>query len=100
MWPEVWCLSLQRVGTQALGNVFTIAWDVYPVKPQMTTYILPFGEDLAAAPRNYRSFDRVDALLEATQDNTVVQLDFNQDGTWSNLSAQTRPVLPALPARR
>ena len=67
---------------QALGNVFTIAWDVYPVKPQMTTYILPFGEDLAAAPRNYRSFDRVDALIEATQDNTVVQLDFNQDGTW------------------
>ena len=67
---------------QAIGNVFTIAWEVYPVKPQMTTYILPFGEDLAAAPRNYRSFDRVFALVQATEDNTTVQMDFNQDGTW------------------
>ncbi|MBS1234427.1 MAG: type fimbrial biosis protein PilY1, partial [Nitrospirae bacterium] len=67
---------------QALGNVFTISWDVYPVKPQMTTYILPFGEDLAGAPTNYESFVRVYALLQATEDTTVVQIDFDQDGTY------------------
>ena len=60
------------------GTVFSIATEVYPVKPQMTTYILPFGEDLAAT---YRSFDRVYALIQATQDNTVLQFDVNADGT-------------------
>lgn len=65
-----------------VGTVFSIAMEVYPIKPQMTTYVLPFGEDLAAAPRNYRGFDRVFALVQATQDNTTVQFDFNGDGTF------------------
>jgi uncharacterized repeat protein (TIGR01451 family)/fimbrial isopeptide formation D2 family protein len=68
-----------------VGTVFMSAWEVYPVKPQMTTYILPFGEDLAAAPRNYTSFDRVFTLVQATKDNTTVTVDVNADGTPDNI---------------
>ena len=71
--------------TDHTGTVLSLAWDVYPVKPQMTTYILPFGEDLAAAPTNYRSFDRVFALIQATEDNTTVQFDVNGDGVFDTV---------------
>jgi len=79
-----------------VGTVFSIAMEVYPVKPQMTRYVLPFGEDLAAAPRNYRSFDRVFALVQATEDNTIVQFDFNGDGTYDTFCTdQTRTTCDA-----
>jgi uncharacterized repeat protein (TIGR01451 family)/fimbrial isopeptide formation D2 family protein len=68
----------------SIGTVFSLAWEVYPVKPQMTTYILPFGDDLAVAPRNYLDFRRVFALVQATKDNTVVTFDFNKDGVFGD----------------
>jgi uncharacterized repeat protein (TIGR01451 family) len=72
--------------TDTTGTVMSIAWDVYPVKPQMTTYILPFGEDLYALNNTiYRSFDRVFALVQATEDNTTVKFDVNGDGTFDNV---------------
>ena len=58
------------------------AWEVYPVKPQLTTYVLPFGEDLFAAdPVNYFGFERVYVLIQATADNTTFTVDLNGDGT-------------------
>lgn len=66
------------------GTVFSLAWEVYPVKPQMIKYILPFGDDLYGAPRNYTDFRRVFALIQATKDNTVVTFDFNKDGTFGD----------------
>jgi uncharacterized repeat protein (TIGR01451 family) len=68
----------------SVGTVFQIAWEVYPVRPQMTTYILPFGDDLAGAPRNYLDFRRVFALAQATKDNTVVTFDLNNDGVYGD----------------
>ena len=62
------------------GTVFALAWEVYPVKPQMIKYIMPFGDDLAGAPRNYIDFLRVFALIQATKNNTVVTFDVNKDG--------------------
>ncbi len=74
-----------------VGTVFSIAMEVYPVKPQMTTYILPFGEDLYASDSTvFRSFDRVYALVQATQDNTEVQFDVNGDGTYDTICTNAR----------
>ncbi len=66
------------------GTVFSLAWEVYPVKPQMVRYIMPFGDDLYGAPRNYLDFRRVFALIQATKDNTVVTFDFNKDGVFGD----------------
>ena len=63
------------VGNQAA------AWEIYPVKPQLTTYILPFGENLGFA-----DFNRVFVLIQATKDNTTFQVDLNGDGTFDNLN--------------
>jgi|GEM_PF-1266057 len=60
-----------------IGTVEAIGMEVYPVRPQLTTYIIPFGEDLAATMPD---FERVFALIQATEDNTVVQFDLNRDG--------------------
>jgi uncharacterized repeat protein (TIGR01451 family) len=51
------------------------AWEIYPVKPQLTTYILPFGENLGFA-----DFSRVFVLIQATEDNTTLTVDLNNDG--------------------
>ncbi|MFZ2631257.1 MAG: C25 family cysteine peptidase [Desulfosalsimonadaceae bacterium] len=61
------------------GTVEAIGLEVYPVRPQLTTYIMPLGEDLAGAVAN-PDFERVFALVQATTDGTVVQFDLNGDG--------------------
>ncbi len=62
-----------------------LAWEVYPVRPQLIKYILPFGEDLATpAGGNLLDFSRVYAFIQATQDNTVIQIDFDGDGTFDS----------------
>lgn len=63
------------------------AWEVYPVKPQLTTYELPFGENLYAAdPTNFLGFQRVFAIVQATRDNTTFQVDLDGNGTWDVLN--------------
>jgi uncharacterized repeat protein (TIGR01451 family) len=52
------------------------AWEIYPVKPQLTTYTVPFGENLG-----FTDFSRVYALIQATEDNTTFTVDLNGDGT-------------------
>lgn len=66
------------------GTVFSLAWEVYPVKPQMIKYIMPFGDDLASAPRNYIDFLRVFALIQATKNNAIVTFDVNKDGVFGD----------------
>lgn len=71
------------------------AWEVYPVRPQLLKYILPFGENLCATctaagngpnpgDTDLRDFDRVYALIQATADGTVLEIDFNGDGTFDS----------------
>lgn len=60
---------------ESIGTVFAIAWEVYPVKAMEKTYTLPVGVDLAGAPYNYADFDSVYAIVQATQDNTNVQIN-------------------------
>lgn len=63
------------------------AWEVYPVKPQLTTYELPFGENLYAADStNFLGFQRVFAIIQATRDNTTFQVDLDGNGTWDVLN--------------
>jgi len=70
----------------------SVAWEVYPLKPQLTTYILPFGEDLTNT-----DFDRVFTLIQATEDNTVVTVDLDGDGTADNLDQNRDGVCDAAP---
>ncbi|MEZ5585109.1 MAG: hypothetical protein R3F37_22270 [Candidatus Competibacteraceae bacterium] len=63
------------------GTVLSVAWEVYPVRPQLIQYILPFGEDLALND-GLDDFERVYAFVQATADGTQVQVDFNDDGTY------------------
>jgi len=62
-WPEV------------TGTVFANAWEVYPVKPYQSNYTLPVGENLAGGPLNYTDFSQVFVIVQATQDNTNIQID-------------------------
>ncbi len=57
-----------------------VSWEIYPVKPQLTTYVLPFGENLGGG--NFTPFTRVYVLVQATADNTTFQVDFDANGTW------------------
>ncbi len=58
------------VGNQAA------AWEIYPIKPQLTTYVMPIGENLGFA-----DFERVYALIQATADGTIVTVDLDGNGT-------------------
>jgi len=62
-WPEV------------TGTVFANAWEVYPIKPYQRNYTIPAGEDLAGAPLNYRDFVQVFVIVQATQNNTNIQIN-------------------------
>jgi len=64
--------------TEAEGPNQSLAWEIYPVRPQLTTYILPFGEDLDPP---LADFETVYALIQATADDTTITVDYNGDGT-------------------
>ena len=72
--------------TETSGTLMCAGWEVYPVRPQLTTYINPFGEDLARDDaKQYWDFDRVYTMIQATNDNTVIQVDLNNDGVYDQL---------------
>jgi hypothetical protein len=66
-------LEARGAGNQAA------AWEIYPVKPQLTTYVIPFGENLAPAA-NFTPFTRFYTMIQATEDNTTFTVDLNGDG--------------------
>jgi uncharacterized repeat protein (TIGR01451 family) len=68
-------IELVTVGNQS------VAWEIYPVKPQLTTYTMPFGENLG-----FNDFNRVFILVQATADNTTFQVDLNGDGVFDTLN--------------
>ncbi|HIE55165.1 MAG TPA: hypothetical protein EYP90_08305, partial [Chromatiaceae bacterium] len=55
----------------------SVAWEVYPLTPQLTSYVLPFGENLAGTMPD---FNRVYATAQAFEDGTVLRVDFDADG--------------------
>lgn len=56
------------------------AWEIYPVKPQLTTYVVPFGET-----SGWNGFQHVAVLIQATRNATTVTVDLNHDGTSDRL---------------
>ncbi len=66
-----------------LGVRAAIGEEVYPLAPQLVRYILPFGED-ATRP----DYERVIVTIQATEDNTILQLDLNGDGTFDSFNPQ------------
>jgi len=58
--------------------VQAVSWEIYPVKPQLTTYVLPFGENLSGA---FPDFLRSYVVIQATADNTTFTVDLDGNGT-------------------
>ena len=67
---------------ESVGVFQSVAWEVYPLTPQLTSYVLPFGEDLAGTMPD---FNRVYATVQAFEDGTVLRVDFDADGTADTL---------------
>ena len=81
-----------------LGPRAAIGEEVYPLAPQLIKYILPFGDAVLAGS----SYERVIAVIQATEDNTQLQIDFNGDGTFDLFNTENgyrtaRPVPRAMP---
>ena len=58
--------------------VQAVAWEIYPVKPQLTTYIVPFGQNLSGT---FPDFLRTYALIQATANGTTFTVDLDGNGT-------------------
>ncbi len=71
-----------RAGVDPGLTVQAVAWEVYPVKPQLTTYILPFGENLSGS---FPDFLRTYVLVQATANGTTFTVDLNGDETADRL---------------
>jgi CshA-type fibril repeat protein len=71
------------VWPQAIGTVFSMAWEIYPAKPDNVSYTIPIGENLGVS-----SFQFVDLEVQATQNNTVIN--------FQTVNGQTILVDPAM----
>lgn len=63
-------------------QIQAVAWEIYPVKPQLTTYVAPFGENLFPG---FADFERSFALIQATANGTTFRVDLDGNGTWDRL---------------
>lgn len=59
-------------------SVQAVAWEIYPVKPQLTTYVIPFGENLSGS---FPDFLRTYVIVQATANNTTFTVDLDGNGT-------------------
>jgi len=78
--------TLTRAGylnTAGLGKLAAIGEEVYPLAPQLVKYILPFGDDPTRV-----DYERVAALIQATEDDTTIQIDFNADGVFDSFNTE------------
>lgn len=81
IWSVGGALAVNRVTwPEEAGTVEAIGIEVYPVRPQLTTYIMPVGENLAYGTGANPDFERVFAFVQATEDGTAVQFDIDGDG--------------------
>ena len=67
-----------------------VAWEIYPIKPQLTTYVVPFGET-----SGWHGFQHVAVLIQATRNNTVVTVDLDHDGNPDQLDTNRDGTLDA-----
>ncbi|WP_028322287.1 IPTL-CTERM sorting domain-containing protein [Desulfatiglans anilini] len=56
------------------GTVFTDAWEIYPLQAWERDYVIPVGQDLAAAPKSYRDFTYVYALIMSASDSNDIEI--------------------------
>ncbi len=57
-----------------IDTVFALAWEIYPVKPYLTSYTIPVGEDLVVS-QGYNDFNQTFVTVQATSDATNIQID-------------------------
>ncbi len=55
-------------------TTYASAWEIYPVKPYQTNYILPVGEDLFGSG-SFSDFQKVYVIVQALSDTTNVQIN-------------------------
>ena len=60
---------------ESTGTVFSLAWEIYPVKPFLTNYTIPVGEDLSSAPKSYDDFAAVYVIAQSMTDSNLVEID-------------------------
>ena len=60
---------------ESIGTVFSLAWEIYPVKPFLTNYTIPVGEDLSSAPKSYDDFAAVYVIAQSMTDSNLVEID-------------------------
>ena len=86
-------LEGRGVGNQA------VAWEIYPVKPQITTYVLPFGENLSGMSLD---FQKVYVLIQATENNTTFTVDLDGNGSLDQLDTDRNgsPDTTTIPLQR
>ncbi|MCL4807327.1 MAG: DUF11 domain-containing protein, partial [Thermoanaerobaculia bacterium] len=68
---------------QATDIHAAVGEEVYPLAPQLIKYILPFGEDAVRV-----DYERVVAVIQATENNTTLRLDFNGDGIYDPFNTE------------
>jgi uncharacterized repeat protein (TIGR01451 family) len=61
--------------TESASTLYALAWEVYPTKPWLTQNVIPVGEDLANDPPDYQDFEKTYVIVQATDDNTTVEID-------------------------
>jgi uncharacterized repeat protein (TIGR01451 family) len=74
---------IQGSGGNTLGPRAAIGEEVYPLAPQLIRYVLPFGEGAGGS-----SYERVIAVIQAVEDDTVLRIDFNGDGTFDAFNTE------------
>ncbi len=60
--------------TENRGTVFSDAWEIYPRQAWESAYTIPVGQDLAGAPKNYRDFTYVYALIMSASDSNNIEI--------------------------
>jgi len=66
--------------TEQEETVFTDAWEVYPVQAWQNSYVIPVGDNLADAPRDYNDFTFVYALVMSGSDSNAITVT-DRNGT-------------------
>jgi len=76
--------TVTRGGWLAATDIHAaVGEEVYPLAPQLIKYVLPFGEDGTRV-----DYERVVAVIQATEDDTTIQIDFDADGAFDSFNTE------------
>lgn len=76
--------TVTRGGWLAATDIHAaVGEEVYPLAPQLIKYVLPFGEDAVRV-----DYERVVAVIQATENDTTIRIDFNGDGTYDSFNTE------------